>query len=112
MADVAAAGEGRDDDQRNAGAIAEEVKWLDVAGVVVAAAFVEGDDERGFREESGIGLEVVEGLLDHAFKEIEFRGCGMAVDQSVGLNERDGGQRAIVNGGEEVGGVLDVSRTL
>ena len=70
MADVAAGGEGRHDDERNAWAIAKEIERLDVAGIVVTAAFVHGDDKRGFREEGGVALQVVEGFFDHAFEEI------------------------------------------
>src|SRR6266849_6633686 len=41
MADVASPGEGRNDNQRNARAVAEEVQRLNVAGVIVTASFVE-----------------------------------------------------------------------
>ena len=51
VADVTSTGEGRDDDERNAGSVTEEVQRLNVAGVVIAAALVEGDDERRFDEE-------------------------------------------------------------
>ena len=33
--------------QRNAGAVAEEVQRLHVTGIIVAAAFVEGDEDGG-----------------------------------------------------------------
>ena len=45
--DMARPGPGRDDERRDAGAVAEVVERLDVAGVVVAAAFVEGDEDGG-----------------------------------------------------------------
>ena len=38
---------GDNHDQRDAGAVAEVVERLHVARVVVAAAFVEGDEDRG-----------------------------------------------------------------
>jgi hypothetical protein len=41
VADVPAAREVRDDDQRNARPVTEKIDRLDIAGVVVAAAFIE-----------------------------------------------------------------------
>ena len=37
----------RDDDQRNACAVAKVVERLHIAGVIVAAAFVKGDENGG-----------------------------------------------------------------
>ena len=37
---------GRDDDHRNARAVAEEADWLHIARVVVSAAFVHRDEDR------------------------------------------------------------------
>ncbi len=48
VVDMAALRERRDDDQRNAGAVTEEVQGLNVAGVEVAAAFVEGDEDQQY----------------------------------------------------------------
>src|SRR5271167_2174069 len=42
---VAAGGEGGNDEQRNAGAIAEEVERLHVTGIIVATALIEGDED-------------------------------------------------------------------
>ena len=53
--DVAAGGVRRHDDQRDARAVAEEVERLHVARVVVAAAFVEGDEDGGVLPQVGIG---------------------------------------------------------
>ena len=36
-----------DADYRDAGAVAEEIELLQIAGVVGSAAFVEGDEDRG-----------------------------------------------------------------
>ena len=44
--DVAGLGVLRNHDQRNARAVAEEIQRLHIAGVIVAAAFVEGDEDR------------------------------------------------------------------
>src|ERR1700739_3324902 len=47
MVYVAAFGERRNNNQRDARAVTEKVQRLNVAGIIVAAAFVHGDDERG-----------------------------------------------------------------
>src|SRR5260370_35949392 len=99
MADVASAGEGRNDNQRNARPVAEEVQRLNVAGVIVAAAFVEGDDQRGFSEKIRPGSQVVEGLLDQAFEEVEFGGRRMTINQAVWLDEGHGGPSFGASGG-------------
>src|SRR6266852_6966455 len=87
MADVVSVGEGRNDNQRNARPVAKEVQGLNVAGVIVAAAFVEGDDQRGLSEKIGPGSQVIHRSLDHAFEEVEFGRCWVTVDQTVWLNE-------------------------
>ncbi len=53
VVDVAASGEGGNHDQRNTRPVAEEVQRLDIAGVIVTTAFIEGDDESGVGEEFG-----------------------------------------------------------
>src|SRR5260370_14880054 len=108
MADVASAGEGRNDNQGNARPVAKEVQGLNVAGVIVAAAFVEGDDQRGLSEKIGPGSQVIHRFLDHAFEEVEFGGRRMTINQAVRLDEGHGGASF---GGEGGGGnrrVLDV----
>ena len=72
MRDVTALGVLRDDDQRDACAIAEEVDRLDVARVIVSAALIEGDEDCSVVPKRWIGLDLVDDLLDEAFKEIEF----------------------------------------
>ena len=47
--DMAALRVGRDHDGRDARAVTEEVERLDVAGVPVSAALIEGDQDRGVR---------------------------------------------------------------
>ena len=46
VVDIAFLRERRHGDERNARAVAEEVEQLDVAGVVEAAAFIGGDEDR------------------------------------------------------------------
>src|ERR1700736_5971692 len=87
VVDVATLPEGGDDDERNARAVAEEVERLDVAGVIVAAAFVEGDDKRGAFEKFLVALQVIHDLIDHALEQIELRGGRVPVEQAVGLDE-------------------------
>ena len=43
--DIALFGVGRNRNERNACAVAEEVDRLDVAGIIVAATFVGGDED-------------------------------------------------------------------
>src|SRR6266481_2185931 len=112
VADVTATGERRDDDERNARPVAEEVERLNIAGVIVTAAFVEGNDECSVGEEFGPGHKVVNGLLDHSFQEVELRGSRVAVEQAVGLDEGYRRQCFGVDGGEEIGRILDVSGAL
>jgi len=44
---------------------------LNVPGVIVAAAFIEGDDERSVDEEIRPGSQVINRFFDHAFEEVE-----------------------------------------
>ena len=71
MRDVSGFGVGRNDDERDARTVAEEVHRLDVTGIVVASAFVEGDHDGGILPKSGIGLNRVDDLLRKAFEQIE-----------------------------------------
>src|SRR5262249_44224115 len=70
VADVAAARKGRNRNQGNAWAVAEEVQRLDVAGVVVAAALVHGDEQNGGGEELLVGGEMIHDFAGHGFKEV------------------------------------------
>ena len=67
VVDMAFLGEGRNRDERNAGAVAEEVDRLDIAGIVVAAAFVGGDEDRRRVPEFGIALHPVDQRLQEFF---------------------------------------------
>ena len=68
--DVAGLGIRRNDDERDASYIAEEVEDLSVAGVVIAAAFVGGNENGCALPELGVGLDCFHNLLDEAFIEI------------------------------------------
>ena len=93
---------GRDHDHRNAGAVTEEVQRLNVAGVIVAAAFVEGDEDRRGLPQSRIGLHSVDDLLHEAFEQIQLRGSRVAIDESARLHIRDGRQVAAGDIGVQV----------
>src|ERR1700733_1777413 len=62
---------GRDNDQRNARAVAEKVERLHVTGVVVAAAFIKGNKNSGVRGVSRL-LQYVDDLFGEALEQIEF----------------------------------------
>src|SRR5215469_16671716 len=104
---MAPTGERRNSEQGNAWAVAEEIERLDVAGVVVTSAFVHRDEQDGGGKKLLVGGQVVDDFLDHALKEVLFRGRRVAVQQTVRLYEADCRQRAIVDGGEEIRRVLD-----
>src|SRR6202022_1496828 len=70
--DVALLGERRNRNERNAGAVAEEVDRLDIAGIVVAAAFVGGDEDRRRRPEFRIALHPIDQDFEEFFV---FVGC-------------------------------------
>src|SRR5882762_3661293 len=109
---MAAAGEGRNDKQGNARAVAEKVQRLNVPGVIVAAAFVESDDERSVGEEIRPGSQVIHRFFDHAFEEVEFGRCRVTVDQTIRLDERNGRKSFGIDSGEEVRRILDMRGAL
>src|SRR5580704_4871444 len=55
---------------------------------------------------------MVHDFLDHALKEVLFGRGRVSVQQTVGFYEGDRGQSAVVNGGEEVRGILDMGGSL
>ncbi len=87
--DAATRGVRRDDNERDAGAVAEEVDRLHVAGVVVAAAFVEGDEDGGVLPQSRVGLDFIDDLLGEAFEQVELRGGRVSVDEAARLDDRN-----------------------
>jgi hypothetical protein len=82
----------RHDDQRNARAVAEEVDRLHIAGVVVAAALILGDENDGVLGVRRRGLDLVDDLLHEALEQVQLRGGRMAVHVAAGLDEGNRGQ--------------------
>src|SRR5258708_16025757 len=85
VADMAACGEGRNGDHRNAGAGPEEIDWLYKAGVVEAAALVNSDEDGGGGPLLGITLREFDDVLGEGFKEPPLRGSGVAIHDALGL---------------------------
>src|ERR1700733_15975006 len=73
VVDHATGGIRRDDEKRDAGAIAEEVDRLDITGVIVSAAFIEGDEDGSARPQRR-SLHLIDDLVDEALEEIELGG--------------------------------------
>ena len=71
VADVAAAGERRNGDERNARAVAEKVQRLDVAGVIEAPALVQSDEQNGGRKQFLVGGEMIHDFLSHGLEKVE-----------------------------------------
>src|SRR5262249_45234525 len=90
----------------------EEIEWLNVAGVVITATLVHGDEQHRGSKKLLVGGEMVHDFLDHALEEVELRRGRMAVQQAVWLDERDSRERAVVDGREEVGCVLNMRGAL
>jgi hypothetical protein len=63
--------EGGYDNQRDPGAVTEEVERLHIAGVTVAAALIEGDEDGGTCPSFGTGLDRVHYFLSESFKEVQ-----------------------------------------
>jgi len=108
MRNVAALGVLGDDDQRDAGTIAEEVDWLNVTGVIVSAALIPGDEDGSVGPESRVGLDLVDDLLGEAFEEIELGGRRVTIVEAAGLDDGDRRQVTGVDVFVELGGVPDV----
>lgn len=69
VADMAASGERRYGDHGNARACPEEINRLDEAGVIVTAALVHGDKDRGFRPKFRIALREFNNVLSEGLKQ-------------------------------------------
>ena len=106
VSDVACFCVRRNHDERNARAVAKVVEWLHVAGVVVTAAFVHGDEDCSARPQFGIALHGVDDFLYEAFEQVDLGGSGMSIHPAAGLGVRDRGQGSILNIGVEVRRVL------
>src|SRR5579862_3935700 len=79
VADVTAGREGRHGDHRDARARAEEIDRLDEARIIVAAAFVDRDEDRGLSPELFVGLHLIDDVLREGLEEIPFRRRWMTV---------------------------------
>src|SRR5882672_9973410 len=112
VADVATAGKGRDDDERDARAIAEEVDRLKEAGIKIAAAFVEGDDERSVFGQLRMPLEPVKNAIDDAFQHIQLGGCRVAISKTVWFQVGDRRQAAMFQTIKEVSRIFDMRGAL
>src|SRR5690349_16088163 len=93
---MAAAGKRRNGDQRDARSIAEKVQRLDVAGVVVSAALIHGDEEYGGRKKFWVRCEMIHDFPVHALEEVELRRRRVTVQQTVGFYEGYGRQAAML----------------
>ncbi len=89
MSDLAARRVRREDEERNARAVAEEVERLDEARVPIAAGLVPGDEHRGLGLELRIGLERIEDIQDVRLEQVDLRALRMTVEQPVRLADRD-----------------------
>src|SRR5579864_9165524 len=97
MRDVSSLGERRNHQRGNSGAVSEIVEGLNVAGVIVTAAFVEGDDDGGTLPQLLIGLDAVNDFLHEAFEQVELRRSGVTVEPSVGLHVGNSRQRTVLD---------------
>src|SRR5215470_2687852 len=110
--DAPTLGEGRDDHEGNARSVAKEVDRLEETGVPIAAALVEGDEERGLRKQLWMTSQLIENAIDQCFKQIEFRACWMAIGETVGLEIGNRRQAAAVDVGKEIDCILDMRLAL
>src|SRR6267378_43111 len=95
-------------DQWDARAITEEIEVLDIAGVIVTAAFIDSDEDRSALPEFLVALNGVDDFLDEALEQVKFGRGRMAVNPTAWLNERNGGQGAILDVGVKIKRVHDV----
>src|ERR1035437_2549185 len=86
---AAAGGIGGNHDERNAGAIAEEIDGLDVARIPVAATLVKGDKDGGVGPKFRLGLPLGDNLADECFEDVDLRTYRMAVIQTARVDKRD-----------------------
>src|SRR5215470_16475423 len=104
----ATTGEWRNHDRRNPRTIAEEIERLEEAGIPVAAAFIEGDQESSLCEQIRMRAEPIENLVNHAFEIDKLGGSGMAVHEAIRLHIGNRAQPAVIEFVEEIDDILDV----
>src|SRR5882762_6827731 len=95
-------------DHWDARAITEEIEVLDIAGVIVTAAFIDSDEDRSALPEFLVGLNGVDDFLDEALEQVKFGRGGMTVNPTAWLNERNGRQGAILDVGVKIKRVHDM----
>src|SRR6266700_6832434 len=106
--DMSTFGERRDDDERDAWSIAEEVDGLHKSRVIVAATFVKRDDEGGIFGKLRMPFEPVKNAVYQGLEDIQLGACGMAVAKAVRFQIRHREQMAMIEFVKEIGCVLDV----
>ncbi len=87
VAHVSALSEWGDDDQGNPRSVSKEVERLYIAGVIVSAPFVEGDEDRSALPSFRTGLDGINNLLGEAFENIQLRRRGMSVSRPTWLDD-------------------------
>src|ERR1700722_4229650 len=110
--DLAAGRVRRQDQQRDARAITEEVDRLNEARVVVATRLVPRDEHGRVGLQRRIGVEGVEDVLYVGLEQVDFRARRMTVEHAVRLADGDRGQRAVLDLGDHVDGILEVDRRI
>src|SRR5260370_17502745 len=85
VADMATSREGRNGDHGNARTGPEEINRLNEARIIVTAALVHCDKNRGFGPLFRVALRQCNDVLSEGFEETPFRRSGMALQQPVRL---------------------------
>src|SRR5579859_7282199 len=81
MADVTTSRKRRNGDHRNAWTCPEEINRLDEARVIIAAAFVHSDKDRGFGPLFPVALREFNDVLSEGLEQSPFRGSGMRSEE-------------------------------
>ena len=100
----------RENQQRNARPIAEEVERLDEARVPVATGLIKGDEDGRLGFELGIVVEGTKDVQQIGLEQIDLRALRMTVEETIGLAERYRRQSVVLNGRDQVSGILDMRR--
>ena len=89
------------DQKHDARPIPEEVDRLNVAGIVQAAGFIGGDENRGRILHIGVGHHGPHNIIEECVKHRRRRGARMAVDDVIRLDVRHRRERVVLHVGEE-----------
>src|SRR5215510_11675657 len=112
VADMAASGEGRHDDQRDARPNAEEIDRLHETGVIVTATFIKGNDECGLFRQFRMPLQAVQNAINQRFKNVELGTGRMSITKAVWFEIGNREQMAVLERIKEIHRILDVRRAL